>query len=227
MSTDNSLRNNSNELEILLEEIKLLQKEVGENRELIEKLLEQKVIAEKIESVELCDFGECEDNPLSGEVTVTIIDEQEYQGIIKGIFDTENKSPFVKKGTKINYQYLGKTWMFMYLYSEKFYEKEEKEELVHFEPDSEKIISCTITDKYMCSAQTPSNYLATNYAYIDDNLFYNGDFGPNDIDSYDCVEPDKCFVDWIKNQSLGDRLSIDAEFSLYYSQNRFRPIIVD
>ena len=39
----------------------------------------------------------------------------EDKGIIRGIFDIENKAPFVKTKNKINYQYLGKTFMFMHL----------------------------------------------------------------------------------------------------------------
>ena len=79
----------------------------------------------------------------------------------------------------------------------------------------------------MCSSDTPSNYLATNYVYINNTLDYNGDFGPNNIDSYYCLEPDACFVDWIKNQSLVNHPIILEDFTSYYVDNSFNPIIVD
>ena len=79
----------------------------------------------------------------------------------------------------------------------------------------------------MCSSDTPSNYLATNSAFVDDTLGYNGDFGPNNIDSYYCYVPDTCFVDWIKNQSLANHPIILEDFTSYYVDNSFNPIIVD
>ena len=105
-----SKKDNSAELDILHKELKLVQKQIKENTELLEKLIflnEDRLIEEKIESGELCDFGECEDNPFSDEITFTISDGDAG----RGIFDIENKSPYVKAGTKINYHYVGNSVM--------------------------------------------------------------------------------------------------------------------
>ena len=217
--SDNSLRNNSDELEILLKEIKLIQKEVGENRELIEKLLEQKVIAEKIESGELCDYGECEDNPLSGEVTITISDEEheKLKGFIKGKFDIENKAPYVKAGTKINYHYVGNTLMFYY----------SDGELIFIEPDE--VIECIPLgweEKKTCSANHPSNYLVKR-PELETLIESTGISGTIALESFKCTEPDMCFVDWVNNQSLSEHPWLIDEFVDFNYKETFSPKIVD
>lgn len=220
-ASDNSLRNNSDELEILLKEIKLIQKEVGENRELIEKLLEQKVIAEKIESGELCDYGECEDNPLSGEVTITISDEEsEYKNsdLVRGKFDIENKAPYVKAGTKINYHYVGNTLMFYY----------SDDELIFIEPDE--VIECIPLgweEQKTCDAYNPSNFLAL-FPELGGYIESSGISGTIALESFKCTEPDTCFVDWVNNQSLYNKHpQLDENFVDFNSKENFIPIIVD
>ena len=215
-ASDNSLRNNSDELEILLKEIKLIQKEVGENRELIEKLLEQKVIAEKIESGELCDYGECEDNPLSGEVTITISDEESKWNRVRGKFDIENKAPYVKAGTKINYHYVGNTLMFYY----------SDGELIFIEPDEEiECIPLGWEEQKTCDAYNPSNFLAL-FPELGGYIESSGISGTIALESFKCTEPDMCFVDWVNNQSLLEPYLIE-NFVDFNSKENFIPIIVD
>ncbi len=220
IASDNSLRNKSDELEILRKEIKLIQKEVGENRELIEKLLEQKVIAGKIESGELCDFGECEDNPLSGEITITISDEEheKLKGYIKGKFDIENKAPYVKAGTKINYHYVGNTFMFY---------RSDSGELIFIEPDE--VIECIPLgweEKKTCGANHPSNYLVKGPG-LQNYIESSGISGTIALESFKCTEPDSCFVDWVNNQSLLEHPQIGEQFYDFNSKENFTPKIVD
>tara|TARA_B100002052_G_C15685606_1_gene508250 strand:+ start:44 stop:817 length:774 start_codon:yes stop_codon:yes gene_type:complete len=222
IASDNSLRNKSDELEILRKEIKLIQKEVGENRELIEKLLEQKVIPEKIESGELCDYGECKDNPLNGEVTITISDEEsELKNLVRGKFDIENKAPYVKAGTKINYHYVGNTYM-LYV--------DELNELIFIEPDE--VIECiplSWEEQKTCDAYHPSNYLAL-FAELGNYIESSGISAPLStiaLELIKCTEPDMCFVDWVNNQSLYKHPHIEEDFIEFNIKESFTPQIVD
>ena len=216
-----SKKDNSAELDILHKELKLVQKQIKENTELLEKLIflnEDRLIEEKIESGELCDFGECEDNPFSDEITFTISDGDAG----RGIFDIENKRPYVKAGTKINYHYVGNSVM---LY------EDENNELIFIEPDE--VIECIPLGweaKKICSASHPSSYLA--YGNNDLKNFYESSgisapYGTISLELFKCTEPDMCFVDWVNNQSLYKHPEIAQQYGQYNGTAFIQPKIVD
>lgn len=215
-----SKKDNSAELDILHKELQLVQKQIKENTELLEKLIflnEDRLIEEKIESGELCDFGECEDNPFSDEITFTISDGDAG----RGIFDIENKRPYVKAGTKINYHYVGNRYM--------FYE-DEKNKLILIEPDE--VIECVPLgweEQKICSASHPSNYLVSGpqLSSFVESSGISAPYGTIGLELSKCTEPDMCFVDWVNNQSLNNHPQIAQQFGEFNGTAFIQPKIVD
>ena len=219
-----SKKDNSADLDILHKELKLVQKQIKENTELLEKLIflnEDRLIEEKIESGELCDFGECEDNPFSDEITITISDEDAGNGKVRGIFDIENKTPYVKAGTKINYHYVGNTYMFY---------QDDLNKLILIEPDE--VIECVALgweEKKICSASHPSNYLVSGpdlFIFIESSGI-SAPYGTIGLELSKCTEPDMCFVDWVNNQSLYKHPSLAEDFGEFNGTAFITPKIVD
>ena len=219
-----SKKDNSAELDILHKELKLVQKQIKENTELLEKLIflnEDRLIEEKIESGELCDFGECEDNPFSDEITITISDEDAGNGKVRGIFDIENKRPYVKAGTKINYHYVGNTYMFY---------QDDLNKLILIEPDE--VIECVPLgweEKKICSASHPSNYLVSGpdlFIFIESSGI-SAPYGTIGLELSKCTEPDMCFVDWVNNQSLNNHPEIAQQYGEFNGTAFIEPKIVD
>ncbi len=207
----------------LEKEIKILQTQIKKNTETLEEVkssLENKFyLTEKMESGELCDFGECKENPFIGQIFIEITDSKiadDYRGII----DIENRKPFVKVGTVIEYHYSGSGWMDLIIYHEKA-----PHNLMHIKPDG--TINCTVSEEYNCGISNPSALLISP-------AIVGGGGGPGDkkkgggdsydIESYSCAKPNTCVVDFIKNGFPTDQ--IDMDFVSWNATEFFFPKVV-
>ena len=203
----------------LEKEIKILQTQIKKNTETLEEVkssLENKFyLTGKMESGELCDFGECKENPLLGKIFIEITDTKiadDYRGII----DVENRKPYVKVGTVIEYHYSGAGWMDLIIEHEKAPHK-----IMHIMPDG--TINCTVSEEYDCGISNPSGFFVSP-AMFGGNLIKSKEGDGYDIESYSCAKPNTCVVDFIKNGVPNDQIAMD--FGSWNATEFFSPKVV-